>query len=109
MADYEENIVNHTVKSGNKNMAETGKQFGSIVGLVPQKLETLYEEIKIFENKLSNFCLAKMIVMNDLKRIPFLKNNNIKEAYDIAKQNYKTKGKKTLNKLKCDAKLCLLF
>ena len=32
MADYEENIVNHTVKSGNQNMAETGKQFGSIVG-----------------------------------------------------------------------------
>ena len=47
--------------------------------------------------------------MNDLKRIPLHKNNNIKEAYDIAKQNYKTKGKKTLNKLKCDAKLCLLF
>ena len=64
--------------------------------LVQQKLKTLYEEIENFENKLSNICLAKMIVMNDLKRISLLKNNNIKEAYDIAKQNDKTKGKKLL-------------
>ena len=160
MKDYETNLTHHAVQTGNKQMAETGKQYGSVVAnsLLPfksmtryipplmhlimgetnnvlkelknatikadeetsdkdkdaHKVETqkrlvnMYDEQDNLEAEWSNINLAEMVVLNDLKRVKLLLQNNSEEAAKVAKENYNYK-KKTNKKQQCDADLCLLF
>ena len=73
-----------------------------------EKLIEMYDELEDLEAQNSNIALAKMVVMNDLKRIPLLQNGQLREASDISLENYTKKRKKNEHQA-CDAKLCLLF
>jgi len=73
-----------------------------------EKLKMLYEELENIKSLRSNNYLAKMVIMNDLERIPLLLDNKIKEAEYVAKKNY-PKHKSKRNKVNCDAEMCLLF
>ena len=54
----------------------------------------MYEEIEDLEAQQSNISLARMVVLNDLKRIPLLKEGLIKEASEVAKENYANSKRK---------------
>ena len=47
---------------------------------IKEKLVELYAHAEDLEAKLSNTSLAKMVVLNDKKRVPFLKRGMTKEA-----------------------------
>ena len=70
----------------------------------------MYEEIYEFEAQIHNVTLAQMVVLNDLKRVPLIKEGKVDEAAKVAEENYNTKKKrKSKNKPSCDAELCLIF
>ena len=48
----------------------------------------MYEELEDLETQNSNIALAKMVVLNDLKRIPLLKNGQLDEASMVSMENY---------------------
>ena len=74
------------------------------------KLLEMYEEIDEFEAQIHNVTLAQMVVLNDLKRVPLIKEGKVDEAAKVAEENYNTKKKrKSKNKPSCDAELCLIF
>ena len=75
---------------------------------VQEKIIEMYEEIEDLEAQQSNISLARMVVLNDLKRIPLLKEGLIKEASEVAKENYENSKRKN-ERQSCDASLCLLF
>jgi len=161
--DYETNVSHHKVEHSGKQLAKTGKDFGSVVannlfplhdilryippvmhiimGLtndsikelkvsvikldepasnpvldghkieVQKKLVEMYDEVENLENQESNIYLAITVVLNDLKRVVLIKENNMDEASKIAKENYPAKIRINKNKPKpqCDADLCLIF
>ena len=161
--DYEKNFTHHAVQKGDKDMAKSGKDFGSIVGTnllplinvfryippvmhlvmglandvlkelvkaatkadederknetvdahhkkVQEKLVQLYEEYEDLEAQHSNASLAKMVVLNDIRRVPLLREGKVKEASEVSKENYNCRKKTKKNpKQVCDADLCLIF
>ena len=52
---------------------------------IKEKLVELYADAEDLEAKLSNTSLAKMVVLNDKKRVPFLKRGMTKEANIVSK------------------------
>ena len=60
------------------------------------------------ENVHANTNLARMVVINDLERIPALMAGDEKAAERIAKQNYTAKTSRRKRK-QCYAELCLIF
>ena len=90
-------------ESGNQEVDEDKKQ-------VQENLLEMYSEVEDLEAQLSNVSLAKMVIMNDLKRIPLLKNGLLKEADEVSRENYTRQNKQRKNKRQsCDAISCLLF
>ena len=90
-------------ESGNQEVDEDKKQ-------VQENLLEMYSEVEDLEAQLSNVSLAKMVIMNDLKRIPLLKNGLLKEADEVSRENYTRQNKQRENKRQsCDAISCLLF
>ena len=75
---------------------------------IQEKLIEMYDELEDLEAQNSNIAIAKMVVMNDLKRIPLLENGQLEKASEVSLENYKKKNQKN-EKQGCDAKLCLLF
>ena len=56
----------------------------------------------------ANYNLARMVIINDLERLPLLMVNDEKGAEEIAKRNYS--GKKSRRKrVKCGTEMCLIF
>ena len=77
---------------------------------IQEKISEMYEEIEDLEAQTSNISLAKMVVLNDLKRVPLLKAGLIKEASEVSLENYaKPKRKRKNERQSCDASLCLIF
>lgn len=77
---------------------------------VQEKLLKMYSDVEDIEAQLSNTSLAKMVILNDLKRVPLLKKGLIKEAEKVSKENYGTQKKTRKNERQsCDAESCLLF
>ena len=60
------------------------------------------------EDMHANFNLARMVVINDLERIPFLMMGDEKGAEVIAKKNYTVKNSRQ-RRVKCDTEMCLIF
>ena len=74
------------------------------------KIIEMYDEVEDLEAQISNISLAKMVVLNDLKRVPLLKADLIKEASEVSQENYAKPKRKTQNERQsCGASLCLLF
>ena len=77
---------------------------------IKEKLVELYADAEDLEAKLSNTSLAKMVVLNDKKRVPFLKRGMTKEANIVSKENYVIENHEVENERQsCDAECCLLF
>ena len=76
---------------------------------IQEKLTEMYEEYEDLEAQFSNVSLAKMVVLNDMRRIPLLTEEKLTEASEVAKENYNYSKEKENAKEKCDANLCLLF
>ena len=79
-------------------------------------IEKLPDNTKIFpgyddekenlEAQWSNVNLAEMVVLNDMKRVKLLLEDNEKEASEVATENYSKRKKKSNPKVQCDADLC---
>ena len=77
---------------------------------IQEKISEMYEEIEDLEAQTSNISLAKMVVLNDLKRVPLLKAGLIKEASEVSQENYaKPNRKRKKERQSCDASLCLMW
>ena len=72
------------------------------------KLVEMYEELEDLEAQNSNVSLAKMVILNDIKRVPLLLNGQLNEANKVALENYDTIKKKNKQQ-QCDAELCIIF
>jgi hypothetical protein len=89
---------------------ETENAFDGHHEQVQEKLKEMYDEVEDLEAQFSNINLAIMVVLNDMKRVKLLKDNKVKEASEVAKENYNyTQRRKNKKKPKCDADLCLIF
>ena len=60
------------------------------------------------EDMHANFNLSRMVVINDLERIPLLMMGDEKGAEEIAKRNYSVKNSRQ-KRMKCDSEMCLIF
>ena len=76
---------------------------------IQEKLLQMYSEVKDLEAQLSNTSLAKMVLMNDLKRILLLKKGKLNEADEASKENYRSMKRAKNERQSCDAAICLLF
>ena len=76
-----------------------------------EELKNLYVDKEELEDKDSNENLAKMVLINDLERVLLLKEGKMQEAEVVAQKNYEKskKRKRLLEKLNCDAEMCLIF
>ena len=75
---------------------------------IKSTLSEKYVEKEEKEDCHANNNLARMVVINDLERIPLLIAGDEKGAEEVAKRNYTTK-KSRRKRVKCDAELCLIF
>ena len=77
---------------------------------VQEKLREMYDEVEDLETQFSNINLAIMVLLNDIKRVKLLKENKVKEAFEVAKENYNytIKGK-NIKKPKWNDDICLIF
>ena len=77
---------------------------------VQKNILEMYSDVEDLEAQLSNTSLANMVIMNDLKRIAFFENGQLKEAEEASRENYAKQNKKKANKRQsCDAVSCILF
>ena len=70
------------------------EQYDSHHKKIQEKLIEMYEELEDLEAQNNNIALAKMVLMNDIKRIPLLQNGRLKEASDVSLENDTKKTKK---------------
>ena len=52
---------------------------------VQEKLREMYDEVEDLEAQFSNINLAIMVLLNDIKRVKLLKENKVKEAFEVSK------------------------
>ena len=76
--------------------------------IIEVKVKKLYDEQDTLQTQHSNNAIDKCIAENDLERIHFTKENNVKKAGEVAKKPYK-KGKSKGKKSNCDNKICVIF
>ena len=77
---------------------------------VQENLIKMYSEVEDLEAQLSNTSLAKMVILNDLKRVALLKKGLVKEAEKVSKENYGNQNATRKNERQsCGAASCLLF
>ena len=72
---------------------------------IEKKLKELYEKKESLEIRHANNALDKYIAENDLERMFFLKEKNMRKAGEIAKKRY-TKFKSKSQKSNCDTGMC---
>ena len=87
--------------------AKSGSQTNHMYD-IEVKLKKLYDEQETLQTQHSNNALDKCIAENDLERIHFIKENNVKKAAEVAKKRYK-KGKFKATKSNCDNRMCVIF
>ena len=100
------NELNRVVKEldEKENRIENKDYKAKIESLLSEK----YVEKEEKEDMHANSNLARMVILNDLERIPLLMAGDEKSAEEVAKRNYTTK-KSRRKRVKCDAELCLIF
>ena len=76
--------------------------------MIKEKLLEMHDEVENLEAFQSNIMLADMVVQNDLKRIPLILAGSMKDAENVAKENYSSK-RNSKEKPQCDAALCIIF
>ena len=74
---------------------------------IQNDLIDLYKDLEAAKDIHANLNLAKMVVINDLKRVKLLLEGKLEEAEDAAKENYKP-SKSKVEKANCDSEICLI-
>ena len=77
---------------------------------IQENLKEMYAEVEDLEAQLSNTSLAKMVVLNDLKRVSLLKKGFLEKAEEVSRENYEEMSRRKQNERQsCGASTCLLF
>ena len=86
---------------------ETGMDY-SYQNEIQNDLVDLYKDLEAAKDIHANLNLAKMVVINDIKRVKLLLEGKLEEAEDAAKENYKPSKSKE-EKANCDSEICLIY
>ena len=100
------NELNRVVKELDEK--ENGIENKAYKANIESTLSENFDEKEEKEDIHANNNLARMVVINDLERIPLLLAGDEKGAEEVAKRNY-TKKKSRRKRVKCDAENCVIF